>query len=60
MSEWFCRSLFGIKCTPTGNDGRDHDQCGWITPLGDTESIMSHLAEDWDSPEDEVYVAPPR
>jgi hypothetical protein len=26
---WFCRSLFGLKCSSTENDGRDHDQCGW-------------------------------
>ncbi len=26
--EWFCRSLFGVKCSPIWNDGRDHDQCG--------------------------------
>ena len=37
MSEWFCRLLFGMKCTPTENDGRDHDQCGWITPPGDPQ-----------------------
>lgn len=33
MSEWFCRSLFGMKCTPTENDGRDHDQCGFAAAL---------------------------
>jgi hypothetical protein len=27
--EWFCRSLFGLKCSQTENDGRDHDQCGF-------------------------------
>lgn len=30
--EWFCRSLFGLICSPTENDGRDHDQCGFETP----------------------------
>lgn len=28
--EWFCRSLFGVKCSPIENDGRDHDKCGLL------------------------------
>jgi hypothetical protein len=28
-AEWFCRSLFGMKCTETEDDGRDHDKCGY-------------------------------
>jgi len=30
QQEWFCRSLFGMICDEDENDGRDHDQCGWV------------------------------
>ncbi len=44
---WFCRSLFGMKCTSTENDGRDHDQCGVaavLTPGTTLKSLTTRTA----------------